>query len=106
MSSKKKKYFPNNIDALTDAPSEYFEPCMYEHFMDWKIAGWELPSSVNCIIRETTDKCKVKEYIYERQHAAEKKVVSLMRKGSEFTVVTHDDIHHLHPKFEDLLDDK
>ena len=99
MSSKKKKYFPNNIDALTEAPSEYFEPCMYEHFMDWKIAGWELPSSVNCIIRETTDKGKVKEYIYERELAAKNKARAIMDVGeSEFVVCTATEIPYMEPE--------
>jgi len=71
--------------------------------MDWKVAGWELPSSVNCIIR-TTDLAtkKVKEHVYKRKSAADNKIVQLLNtKTHEFTVVTHDAQHHVGPKHQD-----
>tara|TARA_R100001082_G_scaffold107631_1_gene81766 strand:- start:92 stop:409 length:318 start_codon:yes stop_codon:yes gene_type:complete len=101
--SKKKPYYPNNWKALRDAPSHWFDSIPYEDFMDWKIAGWEMPSSVACMIRETNVKTgKVKEYIYSRESAAKKKAVEIMDKGeSEFIVCTPGEIHHMHPVFED-----
>ena len=53
MSKKKKKYFPNNYEAVAGAPAEWFGTLDFDEFMDWKIGGYELPSSINCIIRET-----------------------------------------------------
>jgi hypothetical protein len=53
----------------------------WEEFEDWKLRGWEIPSSVCCIIRATTKKGKVKEYVYQKQHAAEERIRSLMSEG-------------------------
>ena len=39
------KYYPHNWDAISDAPSEYFEEISFEDFAIWKINGWDLPSS-------------------------------------------------------------
>ena len=102
---EKKPYFPNNWRAIKDAPSEYFEDIPFDQFMDWKMAGWEIPSSISCIIREHNLKTgKVKEYIYERTHAAENKLKKIMSEEvSEITVVNHETIHHLTPK--ELLED-
>jgi hypothetical protein len=59
---KKKPYYPNNLKALSKAPSHYFEQIPYNDFMDWKIAGWEIPASVACMIREEClDTGKIKE---------------------------------------------
>ena len=95
MSGKRKKYFPNNWQKFKDAPDEMSMPHTYVEVMDYKIAGWELPSNVSCLIREENVKTrKVKEYVYQRQHAAEKKVAELMHKEDvEFTVCTSENIH-------------
>jgi hypothetical protein len=104
MSGKKKKpYFPNNWREYYDADPEMFLPHTYLEVMDWKVAGWQLPSSVNCIIR-TTDLAtkKVKEHVYKRQSAADNKIVQLLNtKTHEFTVVTHDAQHYVGPKHQD-----
>ena len=111
MTKKKKKrdYFPNNWDAIHSAPAEYFESLPFEQFMDWKLAGWEIPSSISCIIRENNLKTgKVKEYVYSRAHAAKNKAREIMDMGeSEFLVCTHDEIHLMQPKYslEDPYDD-
>ncbi len=96
----KKKYFPNNYDRIASCPAEWFEPLTFEDFMDWRVGGWKLPSSVNCIIREQNDKTgKVKEYVYQRQSAAVKKVDSILKKKeSTFTLADHDTVHHLYLK--------
>ena len=64
-----------------------------------KVAGWELPADVSCLIRTTHLKThKVKEHIYKRKHAAENKVRQLIADEThEFVVCTHDAIHHIHP---------
>ena len=95
----KKPYFPNNWKMFKDAPSEAFEPHPFIEVMEWKVAGWELPADVSCLIRTTNLKTmKVKEYVYKRRHAAENKVRNLIAKDThEFVVCTHDSIHYIHP---------
>ena len=71
-----KPYYPNNWEAYKAAPDEAFVPHTFEELMSWKVAGWDLPSSVCCIIRAET-KGKVKEFVYQKQYAAENKVCLL-----------------------------
>ena len=98
-----KPYYPNNWEAYKAAPDEAFVPHTFEELMSWKVAGWELPSSVGCIIRAET-KGKVKEYVYQKQYAAENKVKSLMAEGAEFTVCTDEAIHFVSPDSTDVID--
>lgn len=95
-----KSYFPNNWSEYANAPSEMFEPCTFIEMMEWKVAGWELPSSVDCIIRTTHLKTgKVKEYVYKRRHAAENKIKELIhQKTHEFCVTTHESQHYIGPR--------
>ncbi len=92
-----KSYFPNNWQSYKDAPDDMFEPHTFEEIMTWKVANWELPSSIACIIRVTHTKTgKVKEFVYQKHGAAENKVAQLLRTPDiEFTVCDHDQIHHL-----------
>ena len=89
------KYYPNNWQEYKDAPDEMFHPHTFEEIMSWKVAGWELPGSVCCIIRAQTAKGKIKEYAYQKRSAAEQKVKALMNEGAEFTVCTDEQIHHV-----------
>ena len=95
----KQPYFPNNWRAYKDSPDETFIPLEYNEFMNWKIAGWEIPSSVYCIIRDHNKRTgKVKEYVYQRPDHADRKLQSLMLKGeSEFTIATEDQVTILRP---------
>ena len=97
--TKKKPYYPNNWKKLKDVPAELFEPIEYDVFMDWKICGYEIPSSVNCIIRERSlITGEVKEYVYSRPMAAKKKLEERMESGEyEFTVCNDEAIHLLTP---------
>ena len=108
--TKKKRYYPNNWRAFKDCPDEFFLPIPYDEFFDWKVAGWELPSSVACIIRErNTITGKVKEYTYSRAGDAKNKCRAIMDIGeSEFTVCTPEAVHFMEPElnydpFEDPL---
>ena len=96
---KKKKYFPNNWEAIRDAPDEAFSspsgPLLFKEFMDWKMEGWELPSSVACVIRETNHKGKVKEHVYSSRKWANKKIKELLIKGHEFTIAADDELAHI-----------
>ncbi len=94
-----KKYFPNNWQKWKDAPEDLFMPHTFDEIMDFKIAAWELPSNIACVIRESniTTK-KVKEYVYQRTYAAERKVQQLLKKeGIEFTVCTSEQINFVSP---------
>ena len=100
MMPKKKPYFPNNWKAIKDAPHQFFLPLPFEEFMEWKMMGWEIPSSVECIIREQNLKTgKVKEYVYTKLGNANRRCDKIMKEGkSEFTVCTHDDLAHMFPR--------
>ena len=89
---KRKKYFPNNWRQIKDAPSELFEDHLFTEVMDWKVAGWELPADVCCIIRATHLKTKkVKEYVYKRPAAADRKLIEFCKlKTHDLCVTTHD----------------
>tara|TARA_Y100001973_G_C5159246_1_gene312590 strand:+ start:582 stop:908 length:327 start_codon:yes stop_codon:yes gene_type:complete len=99
----KKPYFPNNWKQIKNAPSSMFESISYDEFMEWKVAGWELPGSVSCIIRDENFKTgKIKEYIYQSDTAANNKISSLMKQGeSLIAVCCVDTIHHMTPKEEE-----
>ena len=99
------KYYPNNWQEYKDSPDEFFVPHTFEEMMSWKVAGWELPSSVCCIIRANTHKGKVKEFVYQKHSAAEAKVAALMHEGVEFTVCTDEAIHFVSPNAEDYESD-
>ena len=90
------KYYPNNWEAWAEMPEEFLHSPTWEEFEDWKLRGWELPSSVCCIIR-AENKGRITEYVYQKQHAAENRVRQLMNEGAEFTVCTEDELRHITP---------
>ena len=99
--TNKKRYYPNKLKQLRAVPAEMFEPIEYDDLMDWKIAGYEIPSSVACIIREHNLKTgSINEYVYQQPSAAKNKCLEIMDVGeSEFIVCDHDQIHHMTPRF-------
>ena len=94
-----KKYFPNNYDRVAKCPAEWFESIPFDDFMSWKMDGWEIPASHNCIIRTINCKTgKIKEFVYQQRKSARKKVAKLIAdQEEEFIVCTHDFIQHLKP---------
>lgn len=94
-----KDYFPNKWKEYVKLSDDHFIPHTFEEIMSWKVAGWELPSSVCCVIRTRNLKThKVKEYTYQKHSAAQRKVDELINTPDiEFTVVDHESIHHLTP---------
>ena len=100
---RRRPYLPNNWELYKDAPDDMFMNHTFEELMDWKVAGWELPSSVYCIIRTMdVNTKKVKEYHYKRRGAARNKVYKLMQEGRhEFTICDSEAIHHLLPEYDD-----
>ena len=103
----KKRYFPNNWKKLKDVPSTFFEEVEFDEFMDWKIGGYEIPSSINCIIREKRlDTGEVTEYVYQTAGRARNKARQIMDEGvSEFVVCTSEEVHHLYPELIEDYDD-
>jgi len=95
----KKKEYPNNWQEYKDADDGMFHAHTFEEVMSHRVAGWELPSSVCCIIRTSDlNTKKVKEYVYSKRSAAQAKVDALIDTPDiEFTVVDHESIHFLTP---------
>jgi hypothetical protein len=96
--SKRKKYFPNNLRVLRQAPSEMFPSVTFEEFMDWRVGGWELPDGIECVIRARhKETYKVKEYVYQLAEYARRRVDRLMDAGDyDITIATHDAVHHIY----------
>ena len=94
-----KKYFPNNWSRISKVPHQYFESIEYDDFMDWKMNGWDIPESHDCIIRTINCKTgKIKEFVYQQHKSARKKVAKLiMEQEEEFVIATHDHIQHMKP---------
>tara|TARA_R100000781_G_scaffold11988_1_gene10814 strand:+ start:1803 stop:2102 length:300 start_codon:yes stop_codon:yes gene_type:complete len=96
--SKKKPYNHNNWQLYKDSDESMFIPHEFNEFMEWKIGGWELPSSCCCIIRETDPKTKqVKEHVYSKRKSALKFIHKLMDEGKEFTICDEEQIHAMYP---------
>ena len=97
---KKKPYLPNNWDEYANADDSDFIPHTFEEIMSWKVAGWELPASVVCIIRKTDIETKVtEEYTYSRRSADQRKLDELLgTPGIEITVADHDTINFITPE--------
>ncbi len=91
---QKKPYFPNNAAAYMAAPDEAFRDPSgnqigFEEFMDWRVLNIELPATVLCIIKEHKPNGKIKEHVYQRGYAANRKIKQLIINEQEFTVVDH-----------------
>ena len=106
---KKPKYFPNNWKAYKSSPDEFFIPLTYNDFFNWKVMGWALPSSIDCIIREETDG-KITEKVYSQSKAARKYLETAMQTKdpkTTYTIVNQDAVQVLYPlkqhdKYKDL----
>ena len=106
---KKPKYFPNNWKAYKESPDQFFIPLTYNDFFNWKVMGWALPSSIDCIIREETNG-KITEKVYSQSKAARKYLETAMQTKNPkttYTVVNQDAVQVLYPlkqhdKFKDL----
>ena len=70
----------------------------FEDIMDWKVGGWDLPSSVSCIIRVTDSETgRIKEYVYSNMKSAIKFCNKLMGEGHEFVIVDDEQVHLMVP---------
>ena len=101
------KYYPNNWQAIADAPDEVFEPCAWEDFYVWRLNGWDLPSSVMCIMRaQHKDTGEVTEHIYKNAKSASKRLINYMQDGMHDVVVCNHDSIHLIKTTEEETDDE
>jgi len=94
----KRKYYPNNWDAIKACPANYFPPMAYEEFEDWKIYGYVLPSSVFGVIRTQCPKTgKVEEYTYQTRHHAKQRLSKEIKQNKNIVMATMDGVYHLQP---------
>lgn len=93
--NSKPKYYPNNWKLYKDSPDEMFIDHTYEEFFDWKVNGWYLPSSVSCIIRVEKPNGKIKEYVYQTQGHAKRKVKKLIANKESFVICDNESINHM-----------
>ena len=105
--ANKKPYFDNNWEEYKHAPPEAFQDCSFDEFMTYKVANWELPSSVKCLMRITnTQTKKVEEKIYRRFGDAQNKMAQLLKDPDiEVVVCDHSSIHYITAVPEDEDDD-
>ena len=89
------KEFPNNWEVIRKAPAEVFQECTWDEFEEWRLCAWELPGSVNCIIRaERKDTGEITEHVYQKAWAAKRRLELYLRDGEhELTVCNRDAIH-------------
>ena len=95
----KRKYYPNNWKQVKAASLSCFEPMEFELFMDLKIAGYELPEGVMCLLRVRNLRTnKVSEYTYQQMSAAKRRTNKILDQGdSELTICTHTQVAHIDP---------
>ena len=91
---KAKPYFKNRIEAIQKIPSEMFEPMDYDMVMN---ANYSFPPTVLCIIREHKHSGRVKEHIYQRGYAANRKIKQLITNEQEFTIIDQEGCQHIYP---------
>ena len=61
------KDFPNKWRKYKETPASMFQSILYDDVMEWKIAGWELPTNIACIIRaKNLEDSKDTEHVYRR----------------------------------------
>ena len=101
----KAKYYANNWQHWHDAPDGWSDGQLptFEEFMEYKIGGWEIPSSHTHIVRaynKTTG--KVTEYDYRRQDAAMDKIEQLVLENNyDLCLVDHETIRFYRNKNND-----
>jgi hypothetical protein len=86
---RKAKYFPNDIDRVQ---KETFSEVPAEYVFDVIVGYWQLPSSVQYLIRATTKTGKVKEFTYQRANAARNRLQQLLKEGCTEVLLCDDDV--------------
>ena len=95
---KKRKYYPNNWDAIKNCPANYFPAMEYDDFAAWKIHGYQIPSSHYSIVRiENKDEGTFEEYTYKTEHHTKMRLKKEAGTNTEITIATDDGVFHLLP---------
>ena len=85
----KKNYFPNNIEQVMD--TDYIDPPTIGEFLQ-SIDDWHIPSSVVALIRAQNIRTgQIKEFSYQRPHAARKRLHDLLIDDDCWEVLVADD---------------
>ena len=96
----RRKYFPNNWQAIKDCPDKFFLSMSYDQFLDWKIHGYDIPDSVFGILRLEDKKTgKITEKFYSSPHHARRCLDKSLKENKDITLCTMDGIYHLTPSF-------
>ena len=78
----KGKYYPNNWEAIKELPDEFFSEIDYDDIFIHRVNSWEIPSSIDSIIRATHIVTKkTQEFSYSRAGNAQKKLLQLCQTG-------------------------
>ena len=95
---KRRKYYPNNWQAIKDCPANYFPPMEYEELKAWKIHGYQLPSSHYGIVRiEDKDTGKITEHTYKSEHHTKMRLKKEIGTNKHITLATDEGVYHLIP---------
>jgi hypothetical protein len=100
------KYYPNNWEAIKDAPAEFFDSITWEEFSSWRIGGWEIPSSVMCIMRaENLRTGKITEHTYSQPKSAHNRLIKYMETGDySITIANAEAIHLIKTNNDQIFD--
>jgi len=94
----RRKYYPNNWDAIKQCPSNYFPEMPYEEFKEWKIHGYQLPSSHFGIVRiEDQETGKIEEFTYKSEYHTKERLKKEVGSNKHITLATDDGVYHLIP---------
>ena len=92
----KRKYYPNNWKDIQKCPDNYFPSLEYWELVDWKIHGYELPSSYYGIIRVyDLETGKVSEHSYKSEYHALNKLKSARSHKTKAVLATMEGVWNL-----------
>ena len=95
---KRRKYYPNNWQAIKDTPAKWFPPLEYDELEEWKVHGYVLPSSIFGIIRsEDLQTGVIEEYTYKSKHHTKQRLKKEIGKHTAITLATDLGVYHLIP---------
>ena len=95
---KRRKYYPNNWDAIKQCPPNYFPAMAYDELKEWKIHGYQLPSSHFGIVRiEDKDTGKITEHTYKSEHNTKMRLKKEIGTNKHITLATDEGVYHLIP---------
>ena len=95
---RKRKYYPNNWQAIKDTPDQFFISMPYDQFEDWRVFGYELPDSVYSLVRTKDEETgKVEEFYYNTERGTRQRMKRAMKDNKELYICTNVGMYHLKP---------